>query len=177
VNATEALGLLRAMGVPLGPCDWCRRAADTPEHRAGCREHLAWVIHPDADVHRDYWIVVGDFHKLHVTRVLGVMRTSASADHWRNTAPDDVLGPQAVTIAVAKRGRDGGVAYENMGQLNRPDGYVFNSPAQARARALVIVEHYEETARKARANVEGPPTVRKYARELTAKRLAPEDVA
>jgi hypothetical protein len=158
-------------------CDWCRRwggiAFDLPPHLESCPEYLAWVIHPDEAVHRDYWVVVGDFHKLHLTRVLGVLRRGAMVDRWRNTSPDDGRSPQPLTVAVAKRGRDGGVAYENMGQLNRPDGYIFNTLEGARSRALRIVAHYEATAAQARKNVEGPPTVRKYAKALTAKRLAP----
>jgi hypothetical protein len=173
VNAKEALEAVRAAeaAAPRGPCDWCRQTEDTDAHRLVCREHLAWVLHPDEDVHRDYWMIVGDFHKLHLTRVLGVMRRNARADRWLHTSRNDA---EVVTVAVAKRGRDGGLAYENVGRLNRYDGYVFNSLEGARARALRIVTHYEDVAAQARKNVEGAPTVRKYAKAVTARRLVGE---
>ena len=170
MNAAEALEAVRAAeaAAPRGPCDWCRQAEDTDAHRLVCREHLAWVLHPDEDVHRDYWMVVGDFHKLHLTRVLGVMRRNAQAARWLHTSRSD---GEAVTVAVAKRARHGGLAYENMGRINRHDGWIFNSLAGARERALRIVAHYEDVAAQARKNVEGAPTVRTYPKAVTASRL------
>jgi hypothetical protein len=172
VNAKEALEAVRAAeaAAPRGPCDWCRREEDTDAHRLVCREHLAWVLHPDKEIHRDYWILVGDFHKLHITQVLGFMHPVG-----------DPQNPGLVHVFVATRPRrngwgdhQGDATYQSLGPVNAADGYVFNTLAGARARGLRIVAHYDETSRIARANVEGPPTVRKYAKTVAAKRLAPD---
>jgi hypothetical protein len=166
-------------------CDWCRRrlpvdpaGEDLEAHQRVCPEYLAWRLHPDQGVLREYWIVVGDFHKLHVTRVLG--RPALPVDHyerrlgwdeapcakWMTVEPEDLLVLVAPTDARER--------FQSYGPLNRPEGFAFNTLEGARARALRIVAHYEATAATARGNVEGPPTVRKYTKALEAKLLRPE---
>ena len=169
----------RQAAAPPAPCDWCRAvvvtAATAQAHQAECPEFLAWVLHPDEELLRDYWILVGDFHLLHLTQVLGGM--IRIRDRARPGSP--FFGPDYVHVGVAKRVRAGGfrlpgnatVAYHDMGLVNRVDGWIFNSLEGARVRALELVAHYEQMAATARAHVEGPPTVRAYSKALTAKRL------
>lgn len=165
-------------------CDWCRahEAADDVSmaaHHQHCPEYLAWVMHPDQGVLREYFLILGDFHKLHITRVLGTPARVPVYDPrlrrppWNENPCAKFVshGPGDVVVLVAQS--DNRDLAQSCGVLNHKNGYIFNTLEGAQERALRTVAHYEATAAQARANVEGPPTVRKYTKKVRAKVLEP----